>query len=111
MNGGLVAALVGMSLMAGAGAAYVFMHEFRKTEARVTVIERPAPAPPATPPVFGPVPNVTVNAIPTPAPVAAAPAPVRKKAKKKSAPAKKLQSQWGLPVAKPFSLGDLFNAN
>jgi hypothetical protein len=128
-----IMALVGMSLIAGAGVAYVAMHEF-VPQKQVSVVPRNPPVQSETvrvqpeptssrgnpsvlsPVPFGPVPNVTVNAIPAPAPapvVQTAPVKKKKVAKKKRAPTtNKLQTQWGLPpAAKPFSFGDLFNVN
>lgn len=128
MNGGLVTALVGMSLMAGAGGSYFFLHEFSTKTSERVVVEKPYVCTPrqaeageclplidkqAAP--FGPVPHVTVNAIPAPAPAQVSePVPLPKArpkpVKKKAGAAKKLKSKWvAPPEAKPFNLRDLFN--
>lgn len=129
MNGGLVTALVGMSLMAGAGGSYFYLHEFSTKTSERVVVEKPYVCTPrqaeageclplidkqAAP--FGPVPNVTVNAIPAPAPAqadVAAPVPLpkaRPKPVKKKGAATKLKSKWvAPPEPKPFNLKDLFN--
>lgn len=79
--------------------------EVKKDQEHVSV---PAPA-------FGPVPNVVVQSMPAPTitepPSTTAPTPapvIKRRPIPKHTAAKKLQSKWVAPEAKPFDIKDLF---
>lgn len=69
----MIAGLIGLAILCGAGGAYFIMQEYRPPRViKVPVPAVPAPAP-SQPPVFGPVPHVVVTSPPPPPPP---PAPV-----------------------------------
>lgn len=122
---GLIVGCIGLAMLAGAGIAYVVQHELRPPSPPAAVpLTPPKPALLPQPPVFGPVPHVTINTLPAPAAPIATPepapaavekkvvkpkAPTVKKKKRKASPAKKLQTKWSAPKHEPSFLEKLFN--
>lgn len=101
MNAGVVSIIAGLTMVVGAGGAYIYLNEFRKTEARVETVvvkQEAAPAPKPEPIFPAPVPHVDIKplaAVPT---VTQLPAPAKKvikpKRKKQPPAVSKLKSKW-----------------
>jgi outer membrane biosynthesis protein TonB len=127
MNGGLITACVGLAILAGAGGAYIALHELKPAPQAPQVIHVQTPT-------FGPVPHVTVTSVPAPTPRpspapewqcvgpkdtrspncseehVAAPVVKPKPTKRKASAVKKLKTKWAEPPQpNPFSFEDLFN--